>query len=168
VPETRAAPAAAFLERGAEIGPRTLQRGDEAEQNARHGRGQNGEGQNAPIQADQRAFLTHTRQVGCVHTEERANSHDAENAARGRARQGQQDAFGEELADDASASGADGDADGDLPAACHGAGQQQVGDVGAGDQQHETDRAHQTQKRGAHIADHGFTERIDAEAGIGT
>ena len=55
----------------------------------------------------------------------------------------EQHAFGEQLADDAAAAGADGGADGDLARAAGGARQQQVGDVGAGDQQHAADRAQQ-------------------------
>ena len=51
---------------------------------------------------------------------------------------GQQHAFGQKLAEQAPASGAEGGANGDFFLASGGAGQQQIGDVGAGDQQHET------------------------------
>ena len=52
---------------------------------------------------------------------------------------GQQQALGEELADEAPASRADREADGDLLSAAGGARQQHAGDIGAGDQQDEAD-----------------------------
>ena len=63
----------------------------------------------------------------------------------------QQHAFGQQLADDAAAAGADRGADRDLALPAGGADQQQVGDVGAGDQQHEADRAEQHQQRRPHV-----------------
>jgi len=55
------------------------------------------------------------------------------------AQHAEQGALGEELADQPAAAGAQREADGDLAAARQGAGQQQVGHVGAGDQQQQTD-----------------------------
>ena len=55
----------------------------------------------------------------------------------------QQHRFDEQLPDDVPSAGAERDADADLVRAMGGARQQQVGDVRAGDQQHEADRAHQ-------------------------
>ena len=48
---------------------------------------------------------------------------------------GQQQAFGERLADDVRARGSDGEAEGGLRAAGHAASEEQVGEVGAGNQQ---------------------------------
>ena len=48
-------------------------------------------------------------------------------------------AFCQKLADDARAACAEGLADGELAGAGGGAGEQQVGDVGAGDEQHDAD-----------------------------
>ena len=53
---------------------------------------------------------------------------------------GQEQAFDDELPDDAGAAGAEGRADGDLLLPGGGAGQQQVGHVGAGDEKHEADQ----------------------------
>ena len=45
--------------------------------------------------------------------------------------------------------------------------QQQVGDVGAGDQQHEADRAHQHQQRRSRAADRPLANRREPQARIG-
>ena len=55
--KARAGASAAFLQGGAQIGPRSLQRGNQAEEKAGGQRDQNRESQNTPIQAHQRAFL---------------------------------------------------------------------------------------------------------------
>ena len=54
-------------------------------------------------------------------------------------------------------------ADGDLALAAGGAHQQQVGDVGAGDEQHEADGAGEHEQRLADVADQHLADRIDAE-----
>ncbi len=60
------------------------------------------------------------------------------------ARDGRQhDAFDQQLPDDPPAAGAEGDANGDFTRPVHGARQQQVRHVGAGDQEHERHRSHQ-------------------------
>ena len=121
----------------------------------------------APVHADQRAIHADARQVGGVHAEQRADADDAEDAAeRSRPTRESIDAFRQQLPDDAAATGADSGADGDLAAASDSAGQQQVGHVGAGDQQDEADGADQHQQRGADVLDHGFAQRVHAEAGI--
>ena len=53
------------------------------------------------------------------------------------AQQGKDDAFSERLADEALSGGAEGEAHRGLSAAGGSAGQQQVGDIGAGDEQHQ-------------------------------
>ena len=65
---------------------------------------------------------------------------------------GQYQAFGEELANEAEARGSEGDADGDFLAAGGGAGEQQIGDVGAGHQQDESDGAQDNHHCGAKAA----------------
>ena len=71
------------------------------------------------------------------------------------------DALDEELTDDAPAGRAEGDPHGDLAGAMRGAREQQVGDVRAGDEQHEADGAHHREEhdsRGA--ADVALRERL--------
>ena len=60
--------------------------------------------------------------------------------------------------------GAECDADGDLLLAPGEAGQQQVRHVGAGDEEHEADRAQQNQQGGANVSDDRAGERRDLDA----
>ena len=62
-----------------------------------------------------------------------------------------------------AAAGADGGADRHLAAPADGAGQQQVRDVGAGDEQDEADGADEDPQRAAHVADDLLAQRHDAE-----
>ena len=55
-------------------------------------------------------------------------------------------------------------ANGELALASGRAHQQQVGDVGAGDQQHEAHRAHHHQQRRTHIADNGVAQRLNRKS----
>ena len=90
----------------------------------------------------------------------RADDGDAEadDAAGG----GEQQALDQQLPHDAPARGAHRVAHGDLARPCRRARQQQVGDVGARDQQHEADRAHQRQEHDADRAGvEAFVERLD-------
>ncbi len=75
----------------------------------------------------------------------------------------EQHAFGQQLRDDAAAGGADGRSNRDLAAAPGGADQQQVGDVGAGDQQDEPDRAEQHVEGRADVGDHLLAEAANVE-----
>ena len=62
------------------------------------------------------------------------------------------DALGQELANQLPASGAERGADGQLPLAPQQPRQREVGDVRAGDQQHETGRAQQDQQQRPRLA----------------
>ena len=68
-------------------------------------------------------------------------------------------ALGEELAHQPPALGAEAGAHRDLPPPPLGAGEHQVGDVGAGDEQHEADGAEQEQQRRARVAHHLLVQR---------
>ena len=80
-----------------------------------------------------------------------ASSAKATSSPRGRAERRQHHAFDEELPHDASAAGADRDADGDLAAPRHRPGGDEIRQVHARDQQHEADRAEQHQRRPADV-----------------
>ena len=66
--------------------------------------------------------------------------HDASDEPGGAADRGEQQALGEQLLDETDAAGAERHAHGDFPAPRRGAGEQQVGDVGARHEQDERDR----------------------------
>ena len=74
-------------------------------------------------------------------------------------------AFGQELADDARPAGAQRRPDRQLTRAHRGARQQQVGDVGAADEQHEADDAEEQHRRQAELAaDQGVVQRLERDA----
>jgi hypothetical protein len=71
----------------------------------------------------------------------------------------QHQALGEELAHEPQAAPAHGGADRDFAVARGGAGEQQVRDVGATDQQHEAHRAEQHEQRGPYLPHHSLRQR---------
>ena len=100
--------------------------------------------------------------------EQRAHAGVAEDEAEDAAGEREDDAFGEQLADDAGAAGAHGGADGEFTLAAGGADEEEIGDVGAGDEQDEADGSEEDEERGARVADDGVAERLDAEAVFGS
>ena len=83
------------------------------------------------------------------------------------AQPGKQKALGQELPDDAAAAGAHRGAQCDFLSAGRSAREEKIRDVGVRDQQHADDRAKQDIQRGAHIADHVFTQRFGGDAEVG-
>ena len=65
---------------------------------------------------------------------------------------GKKNAFGEQLADQMAAAGANGGTDGDFALASGGAREQEIGDVGTGDEQNEAHSPHQNQQSESNIA----------------
>ena len=63
--------------------------------------------------------------------------------------------------------GAHGDANGEFTLAAGGADEEQIGDVGAGDEQDEADGSEQDEERGAHVADDAVAQGLDGEAFFG-
>ena len=130
--------ARAFLQDLVEVGARGAERGGDAKN-----------------QAAEDAERGEVAKDGVVHGElhpvgfadirygeiEPADAEDAEDKTEGAAENAEQDAFDEELADDAPAGGAERGADGHLTLAADGAAEHHVGDVGAGDEEHERNRA---------------------------
>src|SRR5580700_2574773 len=128
--------AGAFLQDLVEVGARGAESRDHAEEQT----GENAEG--GKVAAD-----------GVVHGEldpvgaadagggeiEPADAEYGEAKTGEAAKDAEEDAFDEELADDAPAGSAEGGADGHLALAGDGAAEHHVGDVGAGDEEHEAD-----------------------------
>ena len=81
--------------------------------------------------------------------------------AEGSAADGENDGFSEQRLDDSGAACAERRADGDLFAAAEYAREDEIGNVGAGDEQHEGDRSEHHQQRGTHIADEVFAHGDD-------
>ena len=86
---------------------------------------------------------------------------DGEADAGGAAEQAEQQALDQHLAGQAAAAGADGGADGELLGAALGPDEQEVGDVGAGDEQDDPDRRHHHPQALADVADEIVEQRAD-------
>ena len=67
------------------------------------------------------------------------------------AAEGEQQAFGQLLPEQTGGTSAEARTHGKLGATCRGPGEQQIGDVGAGDDQDETDRAEQDSRAGRRL-----------------
>ena len=167
--EAGAGAVAAFLQGRVEVGPRGAEGREDSEQDAGKQRDHEGEGEYAPIDADGRAVFANTGQAGRTHGQQGAHSHEAEQQAENAASDREQDAFGEQLADDACPAGSECGADGKFAFTSGGADQQKIGNVGASDEQHEADRAKQDKQRFTHVANDAVAQRLNGETlfGIG-
>ena len=163
LPEAGAGAVAALLQSRVQVGPRGAESREESEQDAGEQRDGKGEGEYAPIDADGGAVFANTRQAGRAHGQQGAHSHEAEQQAKNAASDGEQDAFGEQLADDACPAGSECGADRKFASASRGADQQKISHVGAGDEKHEADRAKQHQQRLTHVANDTVAERFNGE-----
>ena len=113
-----------------------------------------GEQRDAPVDRD----IARTRQGGWGEPEQRAQRRICERESDCAAERPERDAFRKHLERQPSASGAQRRADRELLLAPVGAHEQQVRDVRAGDQEHESDRPHQHPQHGANVADHRVPE----------
>ena len=145
---------------------RRLQRRNQAEDEAGGERDDRGERQHAPVDADAGPVDADARNVAGVDGQQRADADHADHQPEHAAHRRQHDALGQQLPHDAAAAGADRGADRDLALADGRAHQQQVGDVGARDQQDEGDRAQQHPQRRSDVADDDLLHRRDAEAAL--
>ena len=128
----------------AEIDLRRMQRGHETEHDARDQRDEQGDREDAPVHR-------HRHPLGNVAAGDREGQQRVCRPARQQhaqraAQQKQQHALDEHLPDEARPAGPERRSDDALPRSRHGARQQQVGDVGARDEQHEADGAEHQQQ----------------------
>ena len=99
-------------------------------------------GEDPPVEADFRS----TRDLPCGEAQEEAAAQHSERKTGDAPGEGKQEALGEELTGEPEAAGTDRGANSDLAGARSGAGQQEVRDVEAGDEQHHADGAEQHQQ----------------------
>ena len=107
------------------------------------------------------------RQTACRNVEKRAERGPSQKQTEDAACEGKKDAFGQQLADEASASSTHRSADGYFPATVRSAGQEEIGDVGAGDEQNETNGADEKQQCRANVFDDLLLQGNDVSAGAG-
>ena len=95
------------------------------------------------------------------------DQHSSESEAECSAREREERAFGEELGDDTKASGTECGADSNFTAAADGPDEEEIGDVGAGDQKYQADDPEQDEQRLTHRASEQFAEwnELDRVAG---
>ena len=100
--ESGAGAVAAFLERGVEVGARGADGGEESEEDAGEQGDAEGEGEDTPIDADGGSVFADAGDVAGAESQQRAHADVAEDETENAAGDGEQDAFGEQLADDAA------------------------------------------------------------------
>ena len=152
-----AAAAIAVLERVARIRSRQLQGRQQAAQGAGQQRRQHREDQDAAIDVDG----VEPRDLHRADADQRVDAPERDHGAGRAAGRGQRQAFNQQLAHDADPARAERGADRHLAAARGAARQQQVGDVGARDQQHGRHRAEQRDQGGPVVLDQHILEWPD-------
>src|SRR5260370_21902668 len=130
--------ATAFADAGAKAHSGVLEDGNGAKQDAGEEGNEKREKQDWRINAD----FTDARKPRGSHSRKNAQRAISEAHTDGAAEQAENDAFEQKIRSDASAAGAQGGADGELLTAAFDADEQQIGDIGAGDQEDHADRAH--------------------------
>ena len=156
-----------------------LHRGDQPEQDADQRRNSDGESQHGAIDVDaintgnhSSAALTEIDPIdGGRKPPQKLDAASREACPEYRRDRGQQQAFGHHQPQDPSLASTDGRADRHLPLPCDGSNQQQIGDVETGDQEDESDRAHEHKQRGFHRRNEFLLQadgRIAERVGFGT
>ena len=149
--------AAAFLERGRQPRAREAQHGNEAEEDTREERDAQREGQHDGVDAD----LVEARQVLRPDCREQADAGRGEPEAAETAEEAEREALGQQFGGQPPPARAERRADGQLLLSPLGAHEEEVGDVGAGDEQHDADGAEEDPEHRADVADEVVGERPD-------
>ena len=148
-----------LLQRSGQAGRRRLERGHHPEDEAGHDRQAERERDHVAVDP----HVVQPRNTGRLEPDQHVDAPDRQQQPETAADDAEDDAFGEELADEAAAGGAERAAHRHLAFARRRAREQQVGDVGAGDQQDEADGAEKHQHGLADVADHRLVERDRGE-----
>ncbi len=154
------AAAPGLLERLVQPGRERTPGGDEAERDSGHHGHHGGEGEDGRVDAD----LVGSRDVGGERGEQGLQAEVGQADPGERAQHREENALRQELAQQAPPRRAQGEADRDLPLPVGGPGQQEVGDVGAGDQEDEGDRPEQQHQRRPQLAHDRVEERLEGHA----
>ncbi len=153
----------AVLERIVQVLSRQLERRQQAEDHAGGKRCEQRKDQRRRIEAD----LIRARHTGRGQRGERARRPECQQQSADRADEGERQAFGQHLAHQSAAIGADRRAQRQLAQASSASREQQVGHVGACHEQHQSDRSGQQRKHRPCLTDHRVEQRCDEDALIG-
>ena len=119
-----------------QIRPARTKRGEQAEEDAGKRRDPEGEDQDARFQGRRAGKLG----GGWLEAGEHVHQPDGDNHSKPATGQGQEHAFGQQAPDQTPASGSQREADGEVARTSGGAGELEIGEVGAGDEQDESGR----------------------------
>ena len=134
--ETYSGAVAALIQNCCEVLAGGGDRGHQAEENSgQHGNCQSEE-KHVRVDGDRRAIFADARDASGIDGEKEANAGESENESEDSAGEGYHQAFCEQLTDDVPASGAEGRAGSEFALACGGANQQEIRNVGTGNQEH--------------------------------
>ena len=133
--------------------------GNDPERDARRDRDRKRDDDDRAVHTD----VLQPRNVGRLRGHERARRHERNRQAQHRTRRPQDDGFGEQLTEQPDAAGTERRSDRQLRLTRGGARQEQVGDIRAGDQQHEANGAEKHEERRSHVAHDHVGERHGVE-----
>ena len=158
----RAGAAAGFGQGRLRIGNRIAQRGADADEEPRQERRRRGDAEDRQVDAS----AIEKRNRAGIEPDQTAYPGDRQQYARQSARSGIQHRLDQQLADEPAAARAEGAPERQFPTPRRPAREHQVGDIGAGDEQHDRDRRSKQDEREARIADHLFAERHDLDSPV--
>jgi len=153
---------AAVLEGVEQVDPAALPRWGDAEAEAGDDREQHGETEHGQADTDG----VDARKIVREPDLQRLRAPPGEQHAQRTAGEGEEEVFHEEAQSQPARRGAECGADGDVPPAARGARELEIGDVGAGDQQHERHGAEQQPERGARLTRELFLQRHELRRGV--
>ena len=130
--------------------------GHHPEEHGHHQRDRRGESQHGRVDADS----VEPRQIRRGDRAQLANANPGKRDAGARAERGEHERVGQHLTDDAPAAGSERGAHREFPFTDPRPDQQQVRDVGAGDQQEKNDGARQRENRRPDLCDQGVVHRL--------
>ena len=134
-------------------------RGNQTESHAGDSGKHERENQDEIVHADR----VHSRQIFGQERTESANTPVGESDSNYSTEKTEHGGFTEQLADDSTPAGAKRGANSDFFRARSGSREKQVGDIGAGDQQHETDGTQEDQQRGSDVSHNFFLHRHETD-----
>ena len=140
VPRAAGQAAAAFPQHLVQIRARRAERRQQPDDEARCQRDQRDIAEDAPVEGQIEADW---QIYGDRDARDQPAEHETQAGARKTSEPGEEEAFGQQLADETPASRAERGAQGQLALADGGADHQEVDDVDAGDEQHESDQQHE-------------------------
>ena len=149
--------AAAFTQTFTDTGARSLDCRDQSEEHPGDDRHEDRKRQHSHVERRVRYRRQRRRQE----QEQSAEPPPGEQYADGAGNQRQRDAFDELFSDEPASTRTEGVPNAELALSCRRPNEQQIRDIGAGDEQYEADRREQYEQRRAHAADELVAERED-------